>query len=65
VHAVAFEAAHWSVALVPFAIVVGVALSVTIGAGDLIATLADCVAVPTALLQVNVYVAFAVKGPVD
>jgi hypothetical protein len=50
---------------VPVAIVVGVALSVTIGAGDLIATLADCTAVPTALLQVNVYVAFAVKGPVD
>jgi hypothetical protein len=53
-HDVAFAALQLSVELVPFAIVLGLALRLTVGAGDFTETVADCAALPPAPLQVNV-----------
>jgi len=49
----------------PLATVLGVALSVTDGAGVVTETIADCAALPPAPLQVSVYVAPALSAPVD
>ncbi len=49
----------------PLAMVLGLALKLTVGAGDLTDTVADCAALPPAPVQVRVYVAFAVSAPVD
>ena len=54
VHDVAFAAPHLSVELVPLAIVLGVALTVTVGAIDFTETVADCAALPPAPMQVKV-----------
>lgn len=51
---VAFTAFHLSVELVPFAIVLGVALMLTVGAVDFTETVADWVALPPAPVQVRV-----------
>ena len=53
VHAVAFAALHRSVELVPLAMVLGVALMLTVGAVDFTDTVADCVALPPLPVQVN------------
>lgn len=54
-----------SVEAAPFATVVGLALSVTLGAGCVTVTLADCAPVPPVPVQVNIYVALAFSAPVD
>ena len=54
VHAVAFAAFQLSVELVPLTRVLGVALMLTVGAVDLTETVADCVALPPAPVQVKV-----------
>jgi hypothetical protein len=64
-HDVAFAALQFSVELVPFAIVLGLALILMVGAGDFTETVADCVALLPAPVQVKVYVAFAVSEPED
>ena len=51
--------------LAPLAIVLGFALKLTVGAGSLTETIAVCVALPPAPVQVRVYVAFDVRAPVD
>jgi hypothetical protein len=53
-HDVAFVAPHLNVELVPLAIVLGVALTVTVGAIDFTETVADCAALPPAPMQVKV-----------
>jgi hypothetical protein len=53
VQAVAFVAAHVSVALVPLATELGAALIETVGASELTETVADWVAVPAGPEQVN------------
>ena len=53
-HAVALTADHLSIELVPLASVLGLALRLTVGAGGLTETVADCAAVPIAPAQVNV-----------
>jgi hypothetical protein len=52
-HEVALVAFHVSVELDPDATVLGAALMLTEGAADLMETVADCVALPPAPLQVN------------
>jgi hypothetical protein len=64
-HDVAFAALQLSVELVPFAIVLGLALILTVGAGEVTETVADCVARLPAPVQVKVNVAFAVSEPED
>lgn len=53
-HEVAFAALQLSVELVPLAMVLGVALMLTVGAVDFTETVADCVALPPAPVQVKV-----------
>jgi hypothetical protein len=53
------------VALPPLVMALGPTLKVTVGAGDLMVTVADCTALPPGPEQVSVYVAFADKTPVD
>jgi hypothetical protein len=53
VHEVAFAALQLSVELVPLATVLGVALMLTVGAVDFTETVADCVALPPAPVQVK------------
>ena len=53
------------VELLPLSTELGLALKVTVGAGVFADTVADCVALPPALVQVNIYVASAVSAPVD
>jgi hypothetical protein len=62
---VAFVADQVSVALLPLITELGFALKLTVGAGVVTDTVADCVALPPALVQVNTYVALAVSAPVD
>jgi hypothetical protein len=52
------------VALLPLEMVLGLALKLTVGAGAVTETVADCAAVPPAPAQVSVYVAFASSAPV-
>ena len=53
VQAVAWVAVQVNVELPPLAIVLGVALKLTIGAGEVTETVADCVALPPAPVQVS------------
>ena len=53
-----------NVALSPLLTALGPTLSVTVGRGALIDTVADCAAVPPGPVQVNVYVELAVNAPV-
>ena len=53
-HEVAFAALQLSVELVPLAMVLGVALMLTVGAVDFTEIVADCVALPPAPVQVKV-----------
>lgn len=62
--AVALVDDHDSIEALPLATVLGVALKVTVGAGELTVTVADCAAVPPVPVQLKVYVAFAVSGAV-
>ena len=54
VHAVAFLEAHVSVELLPLITELGLELRLTVGAGDFTETVADCVALPPAPVQVKV-----------
>jgi len=54
-----------NVELLPLATVLGLALKVTVGAGEVTVTVADCAALPPAPVQVRVKVALAVSAPVD
>lgn len=65
VHEVALVEDQDSVELPPFATVLGLALKLTVGAGELTVTVEDCAALPPVPVQVSVYVAFAVSAPVD
>ena len=53
-HEVAFVADHVSVALPPLLMALGPTLSVTVGAGVLTETVADCAALPPLPLHVSV-----------
>jgi len=54
VQAVAFVEAHASVELAPLAIVLGLAVKLTVGVGEVTDTVADCAALPPAPVQVRV-----------
>ncbi len=54
-----------SVELPPLAMVLGLALKLTVGAGEVTVTVADCAALPPAPVQVRVYVVFALSAPVE
>lgn len=56
---------HDRVELLPLAMLLGLALKLTVGAGELTVTVADCAALPPAPVQVRVYVAFAFNAPVE
>jgi hypothetical protein len=57
---------HAKVVALPLATVLGLALRLTVALGcALTVTVADCAALPPAPLQVKVYVALAVRAPVD
>jgi hypothetical protein len=64
-HDVALAADQVSEELLPLITELGLALRLTVGAGDVTDTVADCEALPPAPVQVNVYVALAVSAPVD
>lgn len=49
----------------PRVIELGLTLKLTVGAGALTETVADCAALPPGPEQDKVYVAFAVSAPVD
>ena len=51
---VAFLDDQDSVELLPLAMVLGLALKLTVGAGEVTVTVADCAALPPAPVQVNV-----------
>jgi hypothetical protein len=53
------------VELPPFVTVLGLALKLTVGAGDATVTVADCAALPPVPVQLKVYDAFAMSAPVD
>jgi hypothetical protein len=53
------------VEVAPLATVLGLALKLTVGAGEVTVTVADCAALPPAPVQVRVYVAFALSATVD
>jgi hypothetical protein len=61
----ALVADQFNVEPLPIATVLGLAVSVTTGANDFTATVADCDALPPAPLHVNVKVELALKLPVD
>ena len=65
VQLVALVEDHVSVEVARLATVLGLALSVTVGAGAVTVTVADCAALPPAPVQVRVYVALAVRAPVE
>ena len=54
-----------SVVVAPLLTVLGAAERLTVGAGVLTETVADCVALPPAPVQVSPKVALAVRAPVD
>ena len=63
---VALLAVHASIDALPLLTVLGVALKLTLTVGcALTVTVADCVALPPGPLQVKVYAALALSGPVD
>ena len=53
VHEVALVAAQVNVEVPPLAIVLGLAVKVTVGRGDVTETVADCVALPPVPVQVS------------
>jgi hypothetical protein len=53
------------VAALPLVSVLGLALKVTVGGGEVTVIVADCAALPPAPVQVSVYVVFALSTPVD
>ena len=65
VQAVAFVDDQDRVELLPLAMLLGLALKLTVGAGEATVTVADCAALPPAPVQASVYVAFALSAPVD
>ena len=67
VQEVAFVLDQFNVEAPPLATVLGLALSVTVGAGvgAVTATVAACVALPPGPVQVIEYVAFVLRAPVD
>jgi hypothetical protein len=65
VHEVALVDAQVIVVLLPWEIVLGLALIWTVGAAEATDTVADCVAVPPTPVQVSVNVELALIGPVD
>jgi hypothetical protein len=65
VHEVAFVELHVSVELAPVAMELGLAVTVTVGAGGATDTVADCAALPPGPVQLSVYVALAVSVPVE
>jgi hypothetical protein len=66
VHEVALLDVHVRVEVLPRAIVLGLALKLTVaGVPRLTVTVADCAALPPAPLQVRAYVAVLVSAPVD
>jgi hypothetical protein len=62
---VALVADQVSVELLPLDTVLGLAVKVTVGAGVVTETVADCEALPPLPVQVSEYVALAVRAPVD
>ncbi len=62
---VALVADQFNVALPPLAIALGPTLKLTVGTGVVTVTVADCAALPSGPVQVNVYVALPVSTPVD
>jgi len=54
-----------SVELPPLAMVLGLALKLTVGAAEVTVTVADCAALPPPPVQVRVYVVFALSAPVE
>jgi hypothetical protein len=64
-HAVALVDDQFSTALAPLLIELGLALKVTVGAGAVTVTVADCAAVPPVPEHVRVKVELAVSTPVD
>jgi hypothetical protein len=65
VHAVALVEDQLKVEAAPLLTVLGVADKLTVGAGLLTETVADCEALPPLPVQVSAYVALAVSAPVD
>jgi hypothetical protein len=65
VQAVALVADQVSVELLPLATVLGLAARLMVGTGCVTVTVADCAALPPLPVQLRVYVAFAVRAPVD
>jgi hypothetical protein len=65
VHEVALFEDQVRVAALPLVTVLGLAASATVGAGGVTDTVVDCVALPPVPAQVSVYVAPAVKAPVE
>jgi hypothetical protein len=65
VQEVAFVDDQDRVELLPLAMVLGPALKVTVGAAEVTVTVADCAALPPAPVQASVYVAFALRAPVE
>ena len=61
---VAFADDHDSMEALPLITVLGLALKVTVGAGAVTLTVADCAAVPPEPVQLKVYVVFAVRAAV-
>ena len=64
VQAVALVADQFKVELLPLATLVGLALSVTVGAGAATVTVVDWAAEPPVPLHVKVYLVVAVRAPV-
>ncbi len=62
---VALVAVQVRVELLPLATVLGLAAKLTVGAGDVTDTVADCDALPPVPVQVMPYVVLAVSAPVD
>ena len=65
VQAVASVVDQVRVALAPFAMVLGVALRLMVGAADVTEIVTDCVALPPVPLHCSTYVVLAVSAPVD
>ncbi len=65
VQEVAFVETQARVELAPLATVLGLAVKLTVGAGVVTETVADCTALPPGPTQVRVYVASALSAPVD
>ncbi len=65
VQAVALVEAQVRVEPLPLLTVLGLALKVTVGAGEVTVTVADWLPVPPVPEQVRTYVVFAVRAPVD